>query len=274
MPANPRVRSNNVFGLTTDNPLTAGATSFNSAGLVNLPVIATQHAIITLDPLRQFGEPEIVVVTAHTGAATVATISRAAYGTVARSHPQNTLWVHAPVTEDYTLIVTSSTRPSDPYRGQMIFEYDTDKYVGRSILDAWEDVVALGAWQTWSPTLTNLTLGSGSILARYSKVGRQVEFWFRFTLGAGSAVGTNPQFTLPVAAHASYVADADVYGDVNFRDTGTANYRGQAWPVNTTTARVVYFPSGGAAANVTAIAPHTWASTDTLTVAGSYEAAA
>lgn len=127
MPSNQRIRGNNAFGLTTDNPLTAGATSFNSAGLANLPTIATQHAIVTLDPLRQFGEPEIVIVTAHTGAATVATISRAAYGTVARSHPQNTLWVHAPVIDDYQLIVTSGTRPSDPYEGQQIYETDTHR---------------------------------------------------------------------------------------------------------------------------------------------------
>lgn len=127
MPINPRVRSNNVFGFTTNNPLTAGATSFNSAGLANLAVILTQHAVITLDPLREFGEPEIIIVTAHTAAATVATITRGAYGTTARVHVQNTLWVHAPVTDDFRQIVTSSTRPSDPYEGQQIYETDTHR---------------------------------------------------------------------------------------------------------------------------------------------------
>lgn len=138
MPAGPRVRTNNVFGITTDNPLTAGATSFNSAGLANLAVVASAHAIITLDPLRQFGAPEIIVVTVHTAAATVATITRGAYGTTARSHPQGTTWVHAPVTEDVISIVTSGTRPSDPYRGESIFETDTNRYVGRSTADVWQ----------------------------------------------------------------------------------------------------------------------------------------
>jgi hypothetical protein len=135
MPVNPRVRDNNVFGTTTDNPLAAGATSFNSLGLVNLSVIATKHAIITLDPLRQFGNPEIVIVTVHTAAATVATVTRGAYGTAIREHPQGTLWVHAPLDEDFIEIVTSTTRPSDPYEGQFIFETDTNKLYGYGGVD-------------------------------------------------------------------------------------------------------------------------------------------
>lgn len=138
MPTGPRIRGNNSFGFITDNPLTVGATSFNSAGLVTLPVVTAAHAIITLDPLRQFGEPEIVIVTAHTAAATIATITRGAYGTIARAHPQNTVWTHAPVTEDVIPILTSATRPTDPYRGERIFETDTNRYVGRSTADIWQ----------------------------------------------------------------------------------------------------------------------------------------
>lgn len=135
MPINPRVRGNNSFGLTTDNPLTAGALIFNSAGLVTFPIVATQHAIVTLDPLRQFGEPEIVIVTIHTSLATSATITRGAYGTVARSHPINTLWLHAPLNEDFISIVTAGTRPTDPYEGQFIYELDTNKLYGYGGVD-------------------------------------------------------------------------------------------------------------------------------------------
>lgn len=140
MPAGPRIRSNNQFGLTTDNPLTAGATTFNSARLSLFPVVSAAHAVVTLDPRALNGEPEIVIITAHTAAATVATITRGAYGTVARSHPSGTEWVHAPLDEDVIEILTSGTRPSDPYRGQAIFETDTNRYVGRSTADAWQDI--------------------------------------------------------------------------------------------------------------------------------------
>lgn len=129
MPTGSRIRTDNVFGTVTDNPLTAGALTLNSAGLVNLAAVASNHAVIVLDPLRAAGAPEIVIVTAHTAAASSATITRGAYGTTARSHAAGVLWVHAPTTEDTIRIVTSGTRPSDPYKGQGIFETDTNKFV-------------------------------------------------------------------------------------------------------------------------------------------------
>lgn len=93
-----RIRSNNVFGTTTDNPLTAGATTMNSAGLANLAAVTGSNtAIITLDPGRVAGAPEIVIVTAHTGSATSATITRGAFGTTARQHASGTAWEHAPI---------------------------------------------------------------------------------------------------------------------------------------------------------------------------------
>ena len=125
-----RIRKNGAFGTITDNPLTAGAVTFNSAALTTLPVVTGNHAIITLDPLKQFGNPEIVMVTAHTAAATVATITRGMFGTVARSHPQGTLWVHAATQDDYIEVLTSSTRPADQYEGQTIYETDTNRYAG------------------------------------------------------------------------------------------------------------------------------------------------
>lgn len=152
MPLNTRIRDNNVFGTTTDNPLTAGSTSFNSVGLANLSVITSNHATITLDPLRQYGNPEIVIVTVHTAASTIATITRGAYGTTAREHPQGTLWVHAPLDADFIEILTSITRPSDPYEGQFIFETDTNKLVGYGGVD-------------WAPRDAGGQLGYAQIIA-------------------------------------------------------------------------------------------------------------
>lgn len=143
MPTGPRIRENNVFGTTTDNPLTAGSMTFNSTQLQFLPVVTGSHAIITLDPIRQFGDPEIVIVTSHTASATVATITRGAHGTVAREHPQGTTWAHTAIDEDYIEIVTSVTRPTDPYAGQVIFERDNDRLV---IRDANNGVWNRTAW--------------------------------------------------------------------------------------------------------------------------------
>lgn len=123
-----RVRDNGQFGAITDNPLLVGATVFNSPDLAFLSTIISDHAVVTLDPLRRFGAPEIVVVTTHTAASTTATITRGAYGTLAREHPQGTEWVHAPIDADFVEVVTSGTRPSDQYESQLIYETDTGRY--------------------------------------------------------------------------------------------------------------------------------------------------
>lgn len=279
MPAGPRIRDNNVFGVTTDNPLTAGAGTFNSAGLANMSVVASAHAMVTLDPIRQFGEPEIVVVTAHTALATVATITRGQYGTTARAHPQGTLWVHQPIDEDFIEILTSATRPTNPYRGQMIFETDTDSYVGRDVADVWQTALPLGAWLSWSPSYTNLTIGGGTVSAKYTRLGRMIAFRFRFAFGAGSAVGGDPTFTLPVTPATTYAVSAsqgDSLGSVRIIDLGTADFSGQAFHQ----ASGVCAPKVGTAsgtftsfAGLNAASPMTWAIGDVLMVDGLYEAA-
>lgn len=162
MPANPRVRANNAQGTITDNPLSSVATVMNSAGLANLPAISTQHAVLTLDPLRAAGAPEYVIVTAHTGSATTATITRGAYGSTARSHALGTLWVHAPLTEDFLAIVTASTRPGDPYKGQFIFETDTNKLVGYGGTD-------------WAPRDAGGQLGYAQVTAIQSTITTEVD---------------------------------------------------------------------------------------------------
>lgn len=129
MPTGSRVRANNVYGTISDNPLLIGATAFTSLGLNLLPAISGQHAVIVFDPKRVFGAPEIVVVTSHLAMGTTATITRGAYGTTARQHTAGTAWAHIPIgPDDYTPIVTSTTRPIDPYLGELIYETDTSLY--------------------------------------------------------------------------------------------------------------------------------------------------
>ena len=93
--------SNLNGGSTSDNPLTSGATTLNSAGLEFLPAVTGSDVLyLTLDPTGASGDPEIVKVTAHTASATSATIVRAQQSTTARSHPLATTWVHALTTTD------------------------------------------------------------------------------------------------------------------------------------------------------------------------------
>jgi hypothetical protein len=97
-----RVRSGFLGGLIEDNPLSSSATTLTSAGLASVPVIAsTQHLAIVLDPDGFSGSPEIVYITAHSAAATTATIVRAQEGSTARSHDRDVPWVHSVTVKDF-----------------------------------------------------------------------------------------------------------------------------------------------------------------------------
>ena len=96
-----RIKTAFLSGTITDNPLTNVATTINSAALANLPAIASPDiAVLVLDPAGSAGAPEVVWVTAHTGSATSATISRAQEGTSAREHASTIPWVHGPTILD------------------------------------------------------------------------------------------------------------------------------------------------------------------------------
>jgi len=132
-------------------------------------------------------------------------------------------------------------------------------------------------WKAWTPTLTNITAGSATTNYKYIQIGMTVHFRFRFTLGAGSAVGTNPSFSLPVAINTEYAPTgtqgvAPMHSAILI-DNGTGEY--DASIELTATANTVRFVTNGSTgtgnAAVTATAPFTWASGDTLWVAGSYE---
>lgn len=136
-----RLRTDVKFGLITDNPLNAGATTVNSAGFANLPAVTgTDDLLFTLDPAAVYGDPEIVRVTAHTASATVVTVVRGQLSTTQRSHQQGVAWVHAPYTVDVIMQCTSTTRPSvGLYDGLDIYETDT-KRLARWNGSAWTTV--------------------------------------------------------------------------------------------------------------------------------------
>lgn len=218
MPVGSRVRSNNAYGATTDNPLTAGATTFNSAALILLPaiVLGSQHTVVVLDPKRVFGQPEIVIVTSHTALSTSATITRAAYGTVARSHPVGTVWAHVAVDEDYIEVLTSVSRPTDPYIGESIYETDTQShrfYTGT----IWQSAPPIGSLLPYlgSTAPTGYLLADGTAVSRtfYADLFAVVST----TYGVGDGVTTfnlpNLNGRIPVGRDTGQ-AEFDVLGEI------------------------------------------------------------
>lgn len=124
-----RLRSNNISGAINDNPLLIGATTINSPGFADLPTVTSvNHLILVLDPLEVIGAAEVVMVTAHTAAATSITVVRGQEGSVARQHPLATTWFHGPVVSDWNYTqraALSTNRPVSPFIGEIIYETDT-----------------------------------------------------------------------------------------------------------------------------------------------------
>lgn len=128
----------------------------------------------------------------------------------------------------------------------------------------------LGQWEEWTPTWTNFTPGSATIVAKYTKIGRTVHFRLVVTL-SGSTMGSGPLFTLPAR---SALAVEAVIGTGQAKDAGVANWPLAVWHFSTTQAQIVYWNGSSNAAALTSTAPFTWTNTDVFSVEGTYEAAA
>lgn len=139
---------------------------------------------------------------------------------------------------------------------------------------------ALGAFQTYTPTVSNLTVGNGTMTARYQQVGKLVVLVIDFVLGSSSAVGTGPQISLPVTANARYVAGSGSgrIGGATFyaEDFGTGGYILAGNIVSTTNLQLYVTKTDSTytyVAGVTSTAPFTWGTADFFGGTIIYEAA-
>ena len=134
-----------------------------------------------------------------------------------------------------------------------------------------------GAWTTWTPTWTNLTVGNGGQTARYVQLGKAVFFWLKLEFGSTTSITGEPRFTYPISASNS---DSGSAAQIQFSyvDTGVQFYSGQSHPgTNTqTTARLNVSNTSGSYLTPTSVnttVPFTWGSGDVIWIQGSYEVA-
>lgn len=140
------------------------------------------------------------------------------------------------------------------------------------------------AWQSWTPSFTNFTLGNGTInYARYSKIGSTVHFRIRVTLGSTSSVTGRIAISLPTTSHTSYGTGTGAFVDVTamYRDiSASKSYTGSSI-FETTSSIGLGLPiteaSGSASPTVfgstAPTTPFAWGSGDIISVQGTYEAA-
>lgn len=127
-------------------------------------------------------------------------------------------------------------------------------------------------WQTWSPTLVNLSGGTLNY-AKYIQVGKKVEFRFKYTL-AGAGVAGEVSITPPVSFHADYTQTAaEPLGYATLRDAGTNTFNGMALWGTGGVILIRTWSTSNTASALSSTVPYTWANGDQIFVSGSYEAA-
>lgn len=123
---------------------------------------------------------------------------------------------------------------------------------------------------TWGSSGTQPTIGNGTIAGQYMKIGRLVVFSARMTAGSTSTYGTGTySWTLPVSAAIGAGNVPSFYCSIV--DASPATRYGR-YGILASATTVIFQTEAGAA--VTPTAPMTWATSDSITIAGWYEAAA
>ena len=139
-------------------------------------------------------------------------------------------------------------------------------------LESWRaDLEA--AWASYTPSWTNLTVGNGTVDARYNQQGSTVHFHVLLTFGSTTSISGLVTATVPVEMRDLSCGDT-------FKALGrdnTAGYFGLATSRSSTTAFQVVALTASASyvtiASLSSTVPFTWANTDRITISGTYEAA-
>jgi hypothetical protein len=135
---------------------------------------------------------------------------------------------------------------------------------------------AIGTWTTWTPTWTNLSVGNGTVTARYAQINKVVHLRLSLTFGSTTSVSGNVTFTLPVTA--SSTATIATHGVAQFNDASVPTaVAGVVRVASTTTAQFVVMDGASAWLTfftLTASRPFaSWATDDVMMATLTYEAA-
>lgn len=139
-----------------------------------------------------------------------------------------------------------------------------------------EDLVAgtgtSWAWQAWTPTWANLTIGNSVVDGKYIQIGKTVFWRLVVDLGTTSSVGSAPTFTLPVTSIATPSTRMPI-GEAYYSAASTTLRPGVAQWATTTTANLLTLDVNADTGSVTATNPITFDGNSVILMQGSYEAA-
>ena len=177
-------------------------------------------------------------------------------------------------------VCTSSTRPATPYEGQQIYETDTDKVLvwnGTAWLYlATPQTLEIGASNSFTPSITNLTIGNGTRTGTYVQINKTVYFQAKITFGSTTTLTANADLTLPIAA-----TGVTTFDKINVSGNFINNSPTEIIDVNhimigTTAIRLLAVVTSGTyalSADTSATVPFTWTTSDVITISGNYQVA-
>ncbi|MFL4947474.1 hypothetical protein ACJ6WE_08890 [Streptomyces sp. MMS24-I31] len=172
-------------------------------------------------------------------------------------------------------ILPSSSAPSTPYTGQF---YDNGTDLLRWNGSSWDTYFKVpGAWTaftpSWTASTTNPSLGNGTLIGRYQKIGRTVFFHVNLITGSTTSYGSGAySFGLPPFAVAN--VGASFIGTAHL--LGTDRWMGQIVLSPSATAYAPFFPLSTTNTRVggqTTTQPETFANGAQLRMTGFYESA-
>jgi hypothetical protein len=129
------------------------------------------------------------------------------------------------------------------------------------------------AWQTWAPTYANITVGGGTLVARYNIIGKTVFCEWNLLCNVGTtSVGSSITISLPVTAAARYAnMDRHSVGLATAVDDTTKVWGGVAMIDNSTSVVAIRWDDGTGGLDTTI--PFTEVTGDTFSATWTYEAA-
>lgn len=136
--------------------------------------------------------------------------------------------------------LTSVTLPASPAEGQTVYATDTDKFM---VWDgaAWQEVLRVGAWTTYTPTVTQVSAlsTSGSQFAYCRIGGKTIVATGAITITQTGTAGNKITIGLPLPAATRYTSDQHALGSAHYLDSGTTNYQGALMWDSSTTGNII-----------------------------------
>ena len=130
-------------------------------------------------------------------------------------------------------------------------------------------------WRDWTPTWTNLSVGNGTVVARYQQVDKLITIRLSLTFGSSTSISGDVKVSLPVVPSGSYLLSA--IGQAFLVDTGTERFLG--YISTQVSGSVALIRAWGAATTIvneitlSSTVPFTWTTSDILQFIATYEAA-